>query len=197
MLQTNAALTAAARDSLSERWGLAIGVFFVYFMTLVAISLIPVAGSILQLIIAGPLGLGVAIFSKAIARKEAADIDQLFQGFQQFGRALVSYLLMTLFVFLGMLLLIIPGIILALAYSQVFYILSDDETISPMEALNKSKEMMQGYKWKYFLLALRFLGWFLLCILTLGIGLLWLMPYVQVSYATFYEALKKQSATVV
>jgi uncharacterized membrane protein len=54
--------------------------------------------------------------------------------------------------------------------------------------------MMDGYKWKYFCLGLRFIGWALLCVLTLGIGFLWLSPYIQVSYAKFYEDLKKNKA---
>lgn len=49
---------------------------------------------------------------------------------------------------------------------------------------------MKGYKWKYFCLNLRFLGWLVLCILSLGIGFLWLIPYVQVTNANFYEDIK-------
>ena len=90
--------------------------------------------------------------------------------------------------------LFIAGIIAAIAYSQTFYILAEDDTIGSMEALRKSKEMMNGYKWKYFCLGLRFIGWALLCVLTVGIGFLWLSPYIQVSYAKFYEDLKTNQA---
>jgi len=52
--------------------------------------------------------------------------------------------------------------------------------------------MMKGYKWKLFLLQLSFIGWMLLCTLfTLGIGYLWLGPYIGLSTANFYENLKK------
>jgi uncharacterized membrane protein len=71
--------------------------------------------------------------------------------------------------------------------------LADDNSIKAMEAIDKSKKMMDGYKWKYFCLGLRFLGWALLCILTLGIGFLWLMPYMQVSMAKFYDDVKANS----
>jgi uncharacterized membrane protein len=97
---------------------------------------------------------------------------------------------MFVFILLWMLLLIIPGIIAALSYSMTFYIIADDETMDAMEAIDKSKAMMDGYKWKYFCLALRFVGWALLCILTLGIGFFWLMPYMQVTNAKFYEDVK-------
>ena len=59
-----------------------------------------------------------------------------------------------------------------------------------MEAIDKSKAMMKGYKLKFFYLQLRFLGWALLCILTLGIGFLWLIPYAYVSMAHFYDDIK-------
>jgi uncharacterized membrane protein len=94
---------------------------------------------------------------------------------------------MLLFVILWTLLLIIPGIIAGLSYSMTFYILSDDRTLKPREALDKSKQMMDGYKMKLFKLALRFFLLALLCILTLGIGFLWLIPYANVTMANFYD----------
>jgi uncharacterized membrane protein len=99
---------------------------------------------------------------------------------------------MALFVFLWSLLLIIPGIIAALSYAMAFYILADDKekTVKAMEAIDKSKVMMYGYNWKLFCLGLRFFLLSLLCILTLGIGFLWLMPYMQVSLAKFYDDVK-------
>jgi len=54
---------------------------------------------------------------------------------------------------------------------------------------------MDGYKWKYFCLGLRLLGWALLCVLTLGIGFLWLIPYAQVSVAKFYDDVKANPLT--
>jgi len=53
--------------------------------------------------------------------------------------------------------------------------------------------MMYGYKWKYFCLGLRFIGWFLLGILSLGIGFLWIMPYMSISFAKFYDDVKANS----
>ena len=78
---------------------------------------------------------------------------------------------------------------------MTFYILADDNSIGAMDAMDKSKKMMDGYKWKSFCLGLRFFGWSLLCILTLGIGFLWLMPYAQVSMAKFYDDVKANTLT--
>lgn len=97
---------------------------------------------------------------------------------------------MVLYVFLWSILLIIPGIIAAISYSQTFFILVDKKKISGVEALQQSKEMMQGNKWRFFCLCLRFTGWFIISILTFGIGFLWLIPYMHVSFANFYDDIK-------
>jgi len=60
-----------------------------------------------------------------------------------------------------------------------------------LEAIDKSKEMMDSYKWKLFCLGLRFVGWIFLCILTLGIGFLWFMPWAYVTMTKFYDDIKK------
>lgn len=81
-------------------------------------------------------------------------------------------------------------LIASLRYSLVFYILSDNSEIAPIDTLKQSSQMMKGFKGKLFLLYLSFIGWFLLGILALGIGLLWVVPYVKTSEANFYENLK-------
>jgi uncharacterized membrane protein len=129
----------------------------------------------------------LSVFSLALARKQEASISQLFIGFNDFLRSFVTYLLMFLFILLWALLLIVPGIIAALAYSQTFFILAEDKSIKPRDAINKSKNMMLGNKKKLFYLILRFFGWFLLGILSLGIGFLWILPYFQVTMAKFFD----------
>jgi len=190
MVTENKDLMIQARESLKGNWGLAVGTFFIYLLITGAVQSIPSVGKLAMSIVAGPFALGLSIFSLTLARKQDARIEQVFDGFKHFGTALVSYLLMVIFIILWTLFFIIPGFIAAIAYSQIFYILAEDDSIGAMDALRKSKAMMYGYKWKLFFLGLRFIGWILLSILTLGIGLLWVLPYLQVSYAHFYEDIK-------
>ena len=187
----NKQLMAHSRESLEGIWGLAVGTLAVYWAILFAIGFVPLLGTIASLIISGPMLVGLAIFALAIARKRDPQIAQLFDGFKRFGVALGAYLLKILFILLWSLLLIIPGIIAALSYSLTFYIIAEDDSIGPLEAIRKSKEMMKGNKGKIFCLGWRFFGWFLLSSLTLGIGFLWLGPYMAVSYAKFYEDVKE------
>ena len=95
-----------------------------------------------------------------IARNKDAKIEQLFEGFRNFGTSILAYVLMVLFIILWTILLIIPGIIAAISYSMTFFIIAEDETICAYEALKKSKEMMNGHKWKFFCLGFSFFGWF-------------------------------------
>ncbi len=186
----NIALMRSARESLKGKWGLAIGTFLIYTLLTTAPGSVEHRGSILTLIIGGPLALGAAIFSLSIARGKEARLEQIFQGFNNFSSAFVAYLLIIVYVLLWALLLIVPGIIAGLGYSMTFYLLADDPQIKPQDALNKSKSMMDGYKLKLFYLCLRFFLLALLCILTLGIGFLWLIPYIHITMAKFYDDIK-------
>ncbi len=192
----NTDLMRSARESLKGKWGLAILTLFIYtLLTTTSGSMRPhgsmlTISSMLTLIIGGPLALGAAIFSLSMARGKEARLEQIFQGFNSFSNALIAYLLVLLYVLLWTLLLIVPGIIAALGYSMTFFILADDPLIKPQDALRKSNSMMDGYKLKLFYLCLRFFLLALLCILTLGIGFFWLIPYVHVTLAKFYDDIK-------
>jgi len=189
----NAEVTARARRALSGRWMLPIGVCLVLGV-LQSGGGIPFLGPIVSMIISGPLQLGAAIFFLTFVRGGQADFEMLFRGFKNFGNALGAYILMAVFIALWSLLLIIPGIIACLAYSQTFFLMAQDSRLGPMEAIQASKELMVGHKGRLFCLGLRFFGWALLCILTLGIGFFWLGPYASVSYAVFHDDLHPQAA---
>lgn len=115
--------------------------------------------------------------------------DELFSCFARFWDFFVLNLLTSIFVALWSLLLVIPGIIAALAYSQAAFVLMDNPGMPAMEAIRRSKELMQGHKGEYFLLLLSFLGWDILCGFTAGILLIWVAPYQAVTQALYYDAL--------
>jgi uncharacterized membrane protein len=196
MNTSNISLLREARESLKGKWGVAILTFFVFTLLTTATGSIRPHGSVLTIsslvtiLIVGPLTLGAAIFSLSISRGKEAMLEQIFQGFNNFSTAFIAYLLVLVYVFLWTLLLIVPGIIAALGYSMTFYIIADDPVIKPQDAMKKSKSMMDGYKLKLFYLCLRFFLLALLCILTLGIGFLWLIPYIHVTMAKFYDDIR-------
>lgn len=109
-----------------------------------------------------------------------------------YGRKAWGMFLVWLFTFLWSLLFIIPGIVKTFAYAMTPFILEDNPELSAKAAIDRSVAMMKGHKFDLFYLCLSFIGWALLAILTLGIGLLWLMPYMQTSIVSFYEDVKEQ-----
>lgn len=183
-MKTNQQLMQDARGRLTGNWETPIASYLVA-------ALISGIGGPVGLVIGGPMQFGVSVFSLRFAKGKDADIAQIFDGFRmRMSESIVAYLLMLLYILLWSLLLIIPGIIAAIAYSQTFFILADDDKVSGTEALARSKKMMSGNKGKFFGLCLRFTGWFIVSLLTFGIGFLWLIPYMQVSFANFYHEIK-------
>ena len=147
-------------------------------------------GSLLSLIFGGPANLGVVTYFLRLLRDENSSIENVFSGFSSFGKTFVLNLLITIFVFLWTLLLIVPGIIALIRYSMSYFIMYDNPELTATEALDRSKEMMDGEKMNLFVLWLSFLGWFILGLVTLGIGFIWIIPYYNAAKTAFYEDLK-------
>lgn len=120
-------------------------------------------------------------------------IGNMFRdGLGRWFRKVWAVFLMGFFTALWSLLLIIPGIIKFYAYSMTPYILIDNPELSANQAINLSRDMMKGHKFDLFYLQLSFIGWAFLSVFTLGIGLLWLMPYMMTAQAAFYQDVRKE-----
>lgn len=79
---------------------------------------------------------------------------------------------------------------LSLSFSQVYFILNDEPEENILEILNKSFDMMEGYRFKFLVFSFSFFGWILLGMFTFGILYLWLIPYMMVASVLFYEQIK-------
>ena len=75
---------------------------------------------------------------------------------------------------------------ISLTFNLVFYVLIDNQNMRPIQALNATRQMMLTHKKRYLYLQLSFLGMILLAALTLGIGMLWVEPYMTQTVALFY-----------
>ncbi|MFH0767875.1 MAG: DUF975 family protein [Bacillota bacterium] len=91
-------------------------------------------------------------------------------------RSIALQFLITLFVVLWTILLIIPGIVKAYAYSMSFYLLHRKPELNASEAIDRSKELTRGYKMDLFILDLSYLGWYFIGLFTLGILWFWIYP---------------------
>lgn len=136
-------------------------------------------------------GFEVAMLRFRRGREDSVN-EMLSAGFKEdYGRVLGISLLRAVFICLWMLLLIVPGIIKSYAYAMTAYIAEDNPELGPMECIDRSKAMMDGHKMDLFILDLSYIGWILLGILSLGIGFLWISPWMEMAHIRFYEELKQ------
>jgi uncharacterized membrane protein len=148
----------------------------------------PGISTILGIVAGGVIMIGSATFFLKLADGKKGDFMDLFKAFKdRFGNAILMYILINVFTILWSLLFIVPGIIASLSYSMTPYILSEHPEMDATDAIKLSKQMMKGNKGKLFWLYFSFIGWFILCILTFGVGLLFLEPYVNASVAEFFN----------
>lgn len=111
---------------------------------------------------------------------------------------LLLTLLLIIFTSLWTLVFIIPGVIKGLSYSQSYFVYYDTLTQTGkkpklLDTITASRKLMDGYKTDLFCLKLSFIGWHILAFLTLGIGYLWLNPYISATEAAFYNELTQKN----
>ena len=148
---------------------------------------------LIGILFVGTLSYGYVMFVTRQVDTKNQDVADLFSGFHRFVETMVAGILVSIFVVIGTSLFIIPGIIAWTGLSQTFFIMADDPKISGTEAVKKSWAMMNGYKWDYFVFILGFIGWAILSIITLGIGFIWLYPYMTASGLNYYRKLKENT----
>ncbi len=208
----NSEIRAESRRILQGNWGLGVAIILVvsllggiggssgsslrtngtielraaFALGAIIFSLLSIAYTIL---VSNVINYGFSISYLRMGREGKLNFEDLFIGFKDFGRVVGMVFIKNLFIFLWSLLLIIPGIIKSYAYSMSDYILMDNPGMSSVDAITKSKELMNGWKAKLFLLDLSLIGWWFLCLFTCGIGFLWLGSYYKTNHIVFYMEL--------
>lgn len=161
------------------------GIVLAELLRYVAVAALVIA--IAQFILGCIVTVGYACFNLRLVDGEEVSLDTLFKYFPQWKTMVIAGLLQTLYVVLWSLLFVIPGIIASYRYAMTSFILAENPELTASEAIDRSKELMSGNKWRLFCLSFSFIGWGILCVFTLGIGNLWLTPYIQAAFAAFYR----------
>jgi len=143
-----------------------------------------------------PLMLGLSYLYLDVAGGKDFKISLIFDGFSDFWRVVLMNLLQTIYVFLWGLLLIVPGIIKLISYSQVNFILAENHEISASDALKESKRMMNGHKWEFCVLLLSFIPWGLLFCVTCGVAGIYITPYFHTTLAGYYRKITVKPQSV-
>ena len=165
-----------------KSWGITFRTFLKLLlpMILLLITFIPIGLIfIFVLILIAATYSGIDILSPAITASPLGEFITHIDFILKYW-----YIFVILFI-----LAIIYMIIKSLLYTLAYYISYDNPELSSKECVLKSAELMKGNRSKYFLLLLSLSGWAILAAFTFGIGLLWLMPYMQIATVCFYEHL--------
>ena len=215
-MKQNSEYRAQARAALEGRWTEAVLMFLILIIVAFAFSAplgfvsrvfatrmpwlaesMSGCSLLVSVLIIMPLGYGLtnALLSFLRSNEEGTSgLSEMWQFFlRDYSRSVPALLLVMIFsTLLGIVTLGIGTIVLNYVYAMVPYLLRDYPELSAREALRTSSQMMKGHKWDLFVLDLSFIGWILLGIMTAGIGLLWVAPYMDTTHAAFYEDLKNE-----
>ena len=160
------------------------------FAALAMVSIIAIVYLIIMLVVGGAVSMGYAKFNLNLINKTGPDIKDLFSEMGRFKTGFVMQFLRTIYIALWSMLLVIPGVVASYSYKMTPYILMENPDMTASQAITASKQLMKGNKWRLFCLEFSFIGWSLLSALTLGIGMLFLRPYMEAAGAAFYRELK-------
>ena len=145
-------------------------------------------------IITPALQMGIIKIYLGLSNGKKPEVGDVFSGFSIFGKAWWLSFITNFFIMMWSILFFIPGIIKGYSYSMAIYILAENPTMTAREALNESKRITQGAKVNLFVLDLSFIGWAILCGITFGILLIYVIPYMNATYVNAYKAIKERNA---
>ena len=164
---------------------------FIPILLCAALSYTGGVGALAGQIMQPAFSMSLVMIYLALSYGERPVVNDVFSGFRIFVKSLWVYFLISAFTALWSLLLIVPGIVKGLSYSMAPYILAENPDMDALDAINSSRELMQGHKMDFFMLGLSFIGWAILVAATLGIAGVYVISYIQATVANFYNAIKE------
>ncbi|MBR5536085.1 MAG: DUF975 family protein [Clostridia bacterium] len=184
-------LKQAAKAQISGRIGKFFLMYLAYFGVALLFSmvgaLIPAVGTIVATMATYPMYFGIIAVCIALADGNDFKVSDMFNGFHDWWGAIKTYFFVGLFTSLWSLLLIVPGIVKSYSYRLAIYIKAENKDMPALEAIRRSKEIMEGHKLEWFVLDLSFIGWGLLVGITFGIAAIWVTPYMDMTYVNAYR----------
>ena len=191
-------LKTLAKEQLKGNWATGAIITLIFMVLSGAVNYvgykIDSSSTFLSIFVTYPIAMGMSIaYVNLVKNKQSLQVGDMFKGFKIFGKSVGIALWMFLWTFLWTLLFIIPGIIKGIAYSQSTIIIANDSRVNVKDALKLSMKMTKGHKWDIFVMQLSFIGWGLLVPLTLGLGVLWLTPYISATMTNMFYKLKEES----
>lgn len=146
---------------------------------------------LIDLFVFNPLEVGCNRFF-LVNQDTNAQLPEVLYAFKNnYINSVLGLFIRDIVIAIGCICFIIPGLILSYSYRMVPYILADNPSVSPIEALKTSRAMMKGQKWNCFVYDLSFIGWYILSACTLGIlAVFYVNPYKYNSNAELYRRIR-------
>lgn len=185
-----ASLKAMAKSQIKGSVGKLLIIALLFVLISLAVSIIPYVGGVAGFVFSAGFSLSMTLIFLGLTKGNPVAIGDMFKGFSDLWSAIKLYFLMGLKIALWSMLFMIPGIVKTYAYAMAPYILAENPGMGAREAINRSKKMMEGHKMELFVLQLSFIGWMILSTFTLGLLLIWVIPYMAAANANFYNAIK-------
>jgi uncharacterized membrane protein len=167
-----------------DNMGFVLGVLVVQILIVMVSAVIP----ILPLLISGPLQAGIYLLLVRLVRDEDVALQDMFEGFKEFGRTLGVYWLYSLVVMVGLILLVVPGVVLAIGLMPAMFLVLD-ANYGVSDTLQESWEMTRGHKMSLLVLYLAIMGVVILGVLVFVVGAVFAIAFSYVVIATAYDEL--------
>jgi len=201
-----------AWNTLSSRWGEVAVMMLIIVLCACIGSGISIYGNLSQLMFWSMFGVGASFvltillvgpftyaFQQVLlsyVRQTPNDEGGVQTMFHKLGRHYADFVVTSMLMYIvvigiGLVTLGIGAIIFSFAYAMVPFVMHDNPELSAKEILNKSRMIMRGHKMELFGLILSFIGWWIVGIITLYVGFLWIGPYMNTAIAHFYEDIKE------
>lgn len=159
-------------------------------------DLMAVVGAIINIVLSTFIGIGTtALYLHAHESIDAVESKELWHP-AGFWNYLAATLLIGIVVVLGFILLIVPGVIVALMLMFATYLIVDRK-LGPIEAMKESRRITKGHLLDLFLLMLAIIGINILGLLALVVGLLVTIPMTSLALVHAYRTLEHQASEVV
>ena len=138
------------------------------------------------------ISFGLVCYSFRLSSGETAvPLQEMFPPVLSFLKFFLLTIITSIVAAIGMLFFIVPGIILALCYSQAKYIMLDHPEMSVIQCMTASRKLMRGHLGEYFVLVLSFIGWNILTSISVITGI-WTYPYTWITMALYYRAVSTE-----
>jgi|GEM_PF-405579 len=173
-------------DLFKQNMGSFIGFTFVLFLINIILSVIPLLGTLASMAINPPLMAGYYLVAKKILNEEETEFSDFFSGFTYFLPLFLASLVTGIFVFVGLLLFILPGIYLSVAYFLTPQLVINRK-IEFFDAMELSRKLVTKHWFGFFAFSLVITFINIIGFLLLGLGVLFTFPLTMCAVAYIYD----------